>query len=145
MPTEQAVVIRRDTTGTWVKTEHTGACESCTSRGACHVMGGGKEMEVEVLNPVGACVGDRVVLKMDTSPLLKATFLIYLLPILMLMAGATAGEWISRSFSVNSSGLAVALGFGSLAAGLVLVNMVGRRLSQQNAYRPRIVRIIGKK
>jgi sigma-E factor negative regulatory protein RseC len=82
---------------------------------------------------------------MDTSPLLKATFLIYLLPILMLMAGATAGEWISRSFSVNSSGLAVALGFGSLAAGLVLVNMVGRRLSQQNAYRPRIVRIIGKK
>lgn len=144
MPTEKGVVIRIDTAATWVKTTPSGACESCASRGACHAMvGGEKEMEVPVLNPVGAKPGDLVVLKIDSSPLLKATFLIYLFPILLLMAGAVAGEWISRFFGWGSSAPAAVLGFGSLAAGLVLVKIVGRRLSQQYAYRPRILRILG--
>lgn len=144
MPTEQGIVIRIDASVTWVKTTRSGACENCASRGACHAMGGEKEVEVEVLNPVGARPGDLVVIKIDTSPLLKATFLIYLFPILLLMAGAGAGEWISRSIGWDSSAPAAVLGFGSLAGGLVLVKILGRRLSQQNAYRPRIVRIIGK-
>jgi sigma-E factor negative regulatory protein RseC len=93
---------------------------------------------------MGAGVGDRVVLKVDTSPLLKATFLIYLFPILMLLAGAGVGEWLSHSVGWGSSMPAAVFGFGSLAAGLVLVRVWGRRLSQQSAYRPRIIRVIGR-
>ncbi len=144
MPTERGIVIRTGASGAWVKTTRSGACESCASRGACHAMGGEKEMEVEVLNPVGARPGDLVVLKIDTSPLLKATFLIYLFPILLLLAGAAAGQWISSSAGWNSAVPAAVLGFGCLAAGLALVKILGGRISQQDAYRPRIVRILGK-
>ncbi len=146
MATEEGLVVRRDETGIWVKTVRTGACESCASRGSCHTLGGGggKEVEVAVVDLPGTRVGDRVVLKMDTSPLLKATFLIYLVPILLLLCGAVAGQFLSSAAEVDSSTASAVLGFGALALGLFLVKTVGRRLSQKSAYRPRIVRVIGR-
>ena len=49
MNTEEGVVIRIDAKNAWIKTVKTGACESCSSRGACNTLGGGKEMEVEAM------------------------------------------------------------------------------------------------
>lgn len=138
------MVVRVDATGTWVKTIRNEVCDSCSSRGACHTMGGGREMEVAVTNPIEAGVGDRVVLKLETGPFLKATFLIYMFPILMLVAGAAAGEWISRSFGIDSPLASALLGVGALAAGLVFMRARANRLAQRVEYRPRITRVVGR-
>jgi sigma-E factor negative regulatory protein RseC len=142
--TEQAVVVRIDAAGAWVKTVRSEACDSCASKGACHTMGGGKEMEVAVLNPIGARVGDRVVIKLGTSPFLKATFLVYMFPALLLVVGAAAGEWISRSAGLGSPLPSALLGFGSLAAGLLFMRIIARRLAEKAEYRPRITRVTGR-
>jgi sigma-E factor negative regulatory protein RseC len=142
--TEQGVVVRIDAAGAWVKTVRSEACDSCNSKGACHTMGGGKEMEVAVLNPIGARVGDRVVIKLGTSPFLKATFLVYMFPVLLLVVGAAAGEWISRSAGLGSPLPSALLGFGSLAAGLLFMRIIARRLAEKAEYRPRITRVTGR-
>ena len=144
MATEQGVVVRIDAAGAWVKTVRSEACDSCASKGACHTMGGGKEMEVAVLNPIGARVGDRVVIKLGTSPFLKATFLVYMFPVLLLVVGAAAGEWISRSAGLGSPLPSALLGFGSLAAGLLFMRIIARRLAEKAEYRPRITRVTGR-
>jgi sigma-E factor negative regulatory protein RseC len=144
LATEQGLVIRVDSTGTWVQTGKSEACESCSSKGACHTLGGGKAAEVPVLNPIGAGIGDRIVLKMDSSRLLKATFLVYMFPILMLILGAGAGEWISRSAGLNSTAAPALLGFAGLAAGLLIMRILANRLARKDEYRPRIVKILGK-
>lgn len=144
MATEQGLVIRVDRTGTWVKTGTSEVCESCSSKGACHMLGGGKAAEVQVLNPIGAGIGDRIVLKMDNSRLFKATFLVYMFPILMLILGALAGEGIARSAGLHSSAPPALLGFGGLAAGLLIMRVLANRLAQKDEYRPRIVKILGK-
>jgi len=144
LATEQGLVIRVDSTGTWVTTGKSEACESCSSKGACHTLGGGKAVEVLVLNPIGAGIGDRIVLKMDTSRLLKATFLVYMFPILMLILGAGAGEWIARSSGLDATAYPALLGFGGLAAGLLIMKVLANRLAQKDEYRPRIVKILGK-
>jgi sigma-E factor negative regulatory protein RseC len=100
-------------------------------------------MDVNVVNALGARVGERVLIKMDSSPLLKATFLVYMVPILMLLLGAGLGQWVSHSAGSSSSALAAVFGFLFLAAGLALVRAVANRLAQNQDYRPRIVRIIG--
>lgn len=145
MATEEGVVVRRDESGTWVKAVRTGACETCASRGSCHTLGGGggKEVEVAVVDLPGTRVGDRVVLKFDTSPLLKATFLIYLVPVLLLLVGAVAGQLLAQAAGLDPSALSAVLGFGALAVGLYIVRTVGRRLSLKAEYRPRILRVIG--
>ncbi|MGE5256760.1 MAG: SoxR reducing system RseC family protein [Hyphomicrobiales bacterium] len=144
MASEEGVVIRIDAAGTWVKTVRGEFCDGCSSKGACHTMGGGKEMEVAVINPIEAGIGDRVVLKLEASPFLKATFLIYMFPILLLVAGATVGEWISQTFRLDSPWPSMLLGFGLLVAGLGVMKTMAQRLAKRDEYRPRITRVIGR-
>jgi sigma-E factor negative regulatory protein RseC len=81
---------------------------------------------------------------MDTAPFLKATFLVYLFPVLLLVVGATVGEWLARSSSAYSPLPAALAGFGSLAIGLVVMKLAADRLARRQSYRPRIVRVIGR-
>ena len=88
MAKEEGIIITTDPgAGTArIRTARTDACESCTAKGACDMIGGGKEMEVEAVNGVGAKVDDRVVFDIESASVLKATFLIYLFPVLCMIA-----------------------------------------------------------
>jgi sigma-E factor negative regulatory protein RseC len=143
VPTEEGVIIRIDAAATWVKTVRSGACKECSSKGMCHTLGGGQEAEVSVVNPIGARVGDRVAIKMATSPFLKATFLIYMFPILVLVAGAAAGEFIARAWAVDAPWPSALLGFGAFAAGLFTMRRIALRLVKKKDYRPTIVKVLG--
>ena len=92
MTKEEGVVIKTDTATAWIKTIKTSACASCSAKSSCHTMGGGKEMEVEAINTAGARIGDRVVIGFETASLLKASFLLYVFPILGLILGAFIGQ-----------------------------------------------------
>lgn len=144
MAVEEGVVVRQDATGTWVRTVRSGSCAACASRGACHALGGGHEGEAEVavLNPVGAKPGDTVAVKLETPAFLKATFVVYLFPVLMLLAGAGLGQWAAAAYGLSSPLPAAGAGFGALALGLIIMRAVAVRLAARPAYRPRIVRIL---
>jgi len=73
LATEEGIITKIEAATAWAKTTRSSSCASCSSRGSCNAMeDGGKEMIVEVYNPAGAKVGDRVVLSFETSSLLKA-------------------------------------------------------------------------
>jgi len=98
--TEQGIVIKTDSSAAWVKTIKTGDCAGCTARGSCHSLGNNADMEVKAINEAGAIAGDRIVLLFETSSLLKATFLLYVFPILLLIIGAAIGQEIAQSFRI---------------------------------------------
>jgi sigma-E factor negative regulatory protein RseC len=140
--TEQGVVIKTDAGATWVKTTKTGACEGCSAKGSCHAAGTSEEMEVEVINEVGAKAGDRIVLSFETGSLLKATFLLYMFPILVLILGAVIGQETASYFGFNSSGFSAVTGFSFFGAALLIVKIRGNQLAKKNEYRPKIIKII---
>ena len=142
MATEQGVVLRTDSESAWVKTTRSSACEGCTARGSCHTMGGGQEMEVKALNPAGARVGDRIVLSFETSSLLKATFLIYVFPILFLIAGAALGQMLAPLIGLSPSALSVLLGFTFFFTALFIIKARANKLAKKNAYQPKITKIL---
>jgi sigma-E factor negative regulatory protein RseC len=143
MATEEGVVIKIESTTAWVKTTKTDACKACAARSSCHSMGGGKEMEVEAINHAGAQVGQRVVLSFDTSPLLKATFLLYVFPILTMIAGAFVGQNLAPNFNVDSSFMSAIFGFLFFGITILFVRSKGNKLSKKDEYRPKIIRVIG--
>ena len=142
MPTEEGVVIKLDSTTAWVTTTKTGACESCAAKSSCTAMGGGKEMEVEAINVAGAKVGQKVVISFETSPLLKATFLLYMFPILFLLAGALIGDKMAPYFNVDASALSVVTGFLLFGLAMLFVISKGNKMAKKDEYRPKIVRIL---
>ena len=142
MTTEEGIVIRTDADTAWIKTTRTGGCNDCSARGSCHTLGGGKEMEVSALNTAGAHIGDRVLIGFDTGSLLKVQFLLYILPILALMAGAAVGNGIAPYLSLNSTALSIVIGFASLALSLLFIRVKGNRLARKSEYRPKVLRVL---
>ncbi|MGD8283818.1 MAG: SoxR reducing system RseC family protein [Desulfobacterales bacterium] len=142
MATEHGVVIKTDSTSAWVKTVKSGACKACSARGSCHSLSSSDEMEVKAINEVGANVGDQIVLSFETSSLLKATFLLYVFPILLLIIGAVIGEQIAPSFRINPSALSAIIGFSFFFAAVLFIKVMANRMAKKNEYKPQIIKII---
>ena len=141
MATEQGIVVRVEGGAAWVRTTPTSACEGCSAKGSCHAVG--EEKEVRVLNPGGARVGDRIVLCMDTGPLLRASFLLYVFPILSLLCGAFLGDWVARTMGVNPSTGAALFGCFAFVVAFAFVRLRRNRLARRREYQPRITRVLG--
>jgi sigma-E factor negative regulatory protein RseC len=102
----------------------------------------GNEMEVEALNPARAQVGDRILLRIETASLLKATFLLYLFPIICMLLGAVIGQRTAPLLKWDVSALSALLGFLFFFLSIAFVKFKGNRMATQNAYRPKIVKIL---
>ena len=142
MATEKGIVTKIDSTTAWIKTTKTNACKACAARASCNAMGGGKEMEVEAINYAGAKVGEKVVISFETSPLLKATFMLYVLPVLFLIAGAFIGTKIAPFFNFDASILSVITGFLFFGIIIIFVKSKGNKLAKKDEYRPKVIKIL---
>ncbi len=142
MATEQGVVLRADSQTAWVKTVRSSACDGCSAKGSCHAMGGGRDMEVRALNTAGARVGDRIVLSFETPSLLKATFLIYVFPIILLIVGAALGQMLAPVIDLNPSTLSVLLGFAFFFTALIIVKARANKMAKKKAYQPKVIKIL---
>jgi sigma-E factor negative regulatory protein RseC len=101
-------------------------------------------MEVKALNEAGARVGDRIVLLFETSSLLKATFLLYVFPILLLMIGAVVGQEIAPRIDFNPSGLSAITGFSFFIAAVLFIKFRANKMAQKKEYRPKIIKILAR-
>ena len=142
MATERGIVTRLDAETAWVKTSRTSACKACASRDSCQMAENGQEMEVEAINAANARVGDRILLNVESSALLKVSFLLYIFPVLLMLAGAVIGEKIAPMVGTDPSLLSALLGFVSFGVAFVLIRLTHLRMARKECYRPRIVRIL---
>ena len=99
-------------------------------------------MLIEVENPLAAKTGDRVVLSLKTVSLIKAAFLIYIFPILCMLAGALVGSYVAGRMGANVSAMAAICGGSAFVVAILFIRFQGNRLGQKPDYRPKIVRII---
>jgi sigma-E factor negative regulatory protein RseC len=102
-------------------------------------------MEVKAVNEAGAKVGDRIVLSFETSSLLKATFLLYIFPILLLIAGAAVGQGIGPRLHLSPSAAAAIIGFAFFFMGVWIMKARGTQIAKKKEYQPKIVKIIKSK
>ena len=143
MATEHGIVIRTGSGEAWVKTVKSGSCEGCTARGACHSLSdSGGDMEVNAINEAGAKVGDRIVLSFQTASFLKATFLLYVFPILLLIIGAVIGQATAPYLNFNPSGFSATIGFLFFFAAVLVIKIKANKMAQKNEYRPKITKVL---
>ncbi len=110
------------------------ACGECGARDICHPTSG-TTMQMEVENSVGAHPGDRVLITLPASSLLKATTLTYLFPAFIMVAGAAVG-W-SRTGTDMGAIIGAGVGF---AASFLFVFIYSRRSKGEGL--PTITRIL---
>ena len=99
-------------------------------------------MEVEALNDLGAKVGDRILLGIASTTLLKVSFLLYIFPVLLMLLGAVIGQKIALARGMDVSGLSAVFGFLSFLVAFCLIRLRGKRMARDQAYHPRIIKIL---
>ena len=116
------------------------ACKGCKARDACTSLGGGgANAEVRARNTVGAEAGDIVTISMRGSSLLKASFLVYMLPILAMVGGIVLGYLLSRVISVDKNVLVGLFGLVGLSGAFIWLKKKGNKLSGNKEFVPEIV------
>ena len=142
MATEEGIVIHTHAALARVKTTKSSSCKACTAKDSCHVMETGKVMEVDAINGAGAREGDRILLHFETASLMKACFLLYLLPVGFMLMGAVFGHWLALKASMNVSLLSAGFGFLSLFLSFVMIRSKANALGNNDAYKPKIIKIL---
>ena len=142
MATEEGIVIHTHAALARVKTTKSSSCKACTAKDSCHVMETGNVMEVDAINGAGAREGDRILLHFETASLMKACFLLYLLPVGFMLMGAVFGHWLALKASMNVSLLSAGFGFLSLFLSFVMIRSKANALGNNDAYKPKIIKIL---
>jgi len=128
------VVIRRST-----------ACQSCPSKSstcACGALAGPGQFVVTARNEAQAKPGDAVELSLPAGAVVWASLSVYLLPVVLIIAGAAAAHALRSTLGLSSdgaAGLGAAIGLG---AGVILVWLIGRRAHRKGSATPTVTRVL---
>ena len=117
-----------------VKITRSSACgESCASCGLCP----GREAKFFAINDINATVGDTVIIDMADGKVLGAAFLVYIVPLIMMIIGYFSGHAV-----FNSEALGIIMGFLFMAAAFIVIIRIDRNIRRK--YTPLIVSILNK-
>ncbi len=98
-------------------------------------------MEVEVVNTAGAKVGETVVIEVQASSLLKASFLIHIFPIFCLVTGAITGQKIASILDWDQSATSASIGFLFFCLAFLCVKVIGKKMAGKDEYKPKVIRV----
>ncbi|NVM24681.1 MAG: SoxR reducing system RseC family protein [Desulfobacterales bacterium] len=125
-----------------VLTDRKAQCGQCAARGCCEMLGGGKEMLSEALNPVGAKAEDIVRIAIPSGTVTKASVVVYMIPATGIVVGAAVGYYIGKLCSLH---LDLSTLIGSLAGigiSMIFVRLLSNVLSKRPSYQLEITEII---
>ncbi|HEX7454483.1 MAG TPA: SoxR reducing system RseC family protein [Gallionella sp.] len=139
----RAIVVQTDNELTLVQASVGNGCAACEGKGC----GSGKLTQLfcskprqfKVDNRINAGVGDEVIVAAPDGAVLRGISLVYLLPLVLLFAGATlAGSWAVQD--AQRDGYAAAGALSGLVVGFVIAKWLLMREARQQPYIARLFR-----
>ena len=97
---ETATVVSTTSTRAKVAIVRSEACGSCPAKNMCNTASGNLNV-LEVRNPANAKSGEKVVIELQPKALVRATTMLYLVPTISMVTGATLG-WMRTSSDVGA-------------------------------------------
>ncbi len=139
---EHGIIVECRGTTALVKTRRGTSCDNCSSKKACKPLEQ-NDMLIEVENTIGAKVGQDVVFTVGAGSVIKAGVLFYLVPVLSFIGGVVIGQSLLTALFPKTNPDLVSGLFGAF---LLVVSFIGlkvynRRISRNNAFRARILRV----
>jgi sigma-E factor negative regulatory protein RseC len=135
---QEGIVLEVNGRTARVKASRHSDCENC---GACP---GNQAIVVEALNAAGAKPGQRVAIEIQEVNMLKAAFVVYMVPLLAAVAGALAGNYASVCLGTGSMPAAITGGVVFFALAIWYIRYFDHAARTDERMRPVIVEILSK-
>jgi len=119
------------------------ACEKCASSEVCHPQG--EDSYMEASNPLGAKKGQKVKVVVAPQVYLKASIILYGIPMTVFVAAAIIGKNLAQTFSgeANSDLWAFLSGMVLMAVSFFFLRRYNKKVEKTQEYKPVIVEILG--
>ncbi len=142
---ETATVVSEEDGFVWVETQRQSTCGSCAANKGCGTATlskvlGQRRTRVRALNGVGAHAGERVVIGLQESALVRGSLMVYTMPLLFMLASAVLGQVLGHSSGFDAETLATLFGLAGLLFGFAQVRRFGRRIGADPRYQPVVLR-----
>jgi sigma-E factor negative regulatory protein RseC len=141
MVKEEGVVTSSTKSTAWVKTVRTSACDACEAKDNCEILNSKNSMHFKVKNTLNVSKGDRVVVGVQTKPLLFLTFMLYVFPIFLLLIGAVAGHNIAPTLKVDQNLTSMFSGFILFFLAIFIIKIINNKAADNWKYKPFLVKI----
>lgn len=119
-------------------------CEKCGIKSSCH-SGGSNSAErfVVALDPFGIKVGQRVKIYLEPNKLIKASMIIFILPLLALLIGAISGSFFAKTNGYDDylDIYAIIGGLSGIGISIISLKAYNKKLEKTNKYYPTVVEI----
>lgn len=144
---ERARVIAIEGKTAWVETQRQSTCGSCSAKNACgssllERLVGRRSNQLAVTPIEGMQAGDEVVLGLEENSLLKGSFAVYMLPLLLMLLMAIIAEALFADSRVTSETVSILGGLAGLGMGLYWLKAYAKRALIEGRFRPVVLRRI---
>lgn len=148
MLTETGRVVAVESDGVWVETIRQSTCGSCAAQKGCghglmNRIGDGRRSLIRALPgklAVADCqVDDEVRIAIPEDVILRGSLLVYILPLLLMLAGAAAGSAAYPASGDLAAALGAILGF---VLGFALVRLHAHRHRDDSSLQPTLVEVL---
>ena len=134
---ENGVVISRTNDRVFVQFMQSDACKSCK---LCETMGGGFK-SIEAYDPLNVKVGDQVQVEVLAKHVVSSSFLVFIVPLIFLIAGYYAGIML---FANHSEGAGILGALVALVLSFFLVRAIDRAVGHDSKMQARVTHVINK-
>ena len=125
-----------------VLTDRKTQCGQCTARGFCQMLGGGKEMLSEALNPIGAKAQDAVKIGIPSGTVTKASIVVYMIPAVGIVGGASLGYYIGKLYGLHLDLSTLTGSLAGIGISMIFVRILSSALGKRPSYQLEIIKII---
>lgn len=147
MMREEGLVIELDGEYAIVTGQRQKSCGTCHAANTCTVLSGGlgqRAIKIRARNLCNAQVGERVFIEISERSFLKASFLVYILPLVVLFALVSWTRYLVQTFDwqVDIEILSAVVGIVSLFLTFVWLHRRSKRLEQESKEGPVIIEVL---
>ena len=139
---ESGCVIAVENDMALIEIQRKSVCSACSMNKGCGTgvlskVVGNKRFRLTAHNSVNANVGDEVVVGIEDNMLVKSSFAVYIIPLLLLFVGAWCGQGVAGIFAIQASeGVSILFGMLGLAIGFIWLRHFSQKISKDDRYRP---------
>ena len=143
---EKAMVVALQGEQALMQTQRRSTCQSCSVKQGCGTsvlaeVVGKRSAQFSVQNTLSVQVGDEVMVGINENVLIKASFMVYALPLIFLLLAALMGEFWAKAYGYNAELSSIIAGIAGFLLAMVVTRygLFNRRLKQE--IQPRMLRV----
>ncbi len=144
---ETVRVVALEEGAAWIEKKRQSQCGGCRARHACgsailSKVLGTRRNQLRVVAPAGVSVGQDVEIEFKEAVLIKASFMLYMLPLIGFFLGAVVGKIVTNYAGFGSEILIIFAALAGFFGVVIALRSFSNAFADKSQYQPKITRIV---